>query len=85
MCDFPLSVKSCSSFPQPDERSLTITIDRGHATKINVQRTWGAYRKSRVLCRRALESPGQSDGDPAIVTNYREPEHNFYVASSLPD
>jgi len=54
-CNSTFPVKSCSSFLQPDERSLTITIDRGHATKINVQRTWGAYRNSQVLCRRALE------------------------------
>lgn len=84
MCKSPFSVKSRSSFPQPDERALTITIDRGHASKINVQRTWGAYRSSQVLCRRAIESPGQSDRNPAIVTNYREHD-NFYSANSLPD
>jgi len=76
-------VKGRSSFPQPDQRSLTITIDRGHATKINVQRTWWAYRKSQILCSRTLESSGQSDGDPAIVTNYPKYQHNLYDFRAL--
>jgi hypothetical protein len=73
----PFSVKGRSSFPQPDQGSLIITIDRLYATKINVQRTWWAYRKSQILCSRTLESAGQSDGDPAIVTNYPKYRHNL--------
>ena len=34
-------MKSRSSFLKPEKRSLTIRIDRDHASKINVQRTWG--------------------------------------------
>jgi hypothetical protein len=41
MREQPISEKCRPPFSQPDERSLTITIDRGHAIKINVQRTWG--------------------------------------------
>jgi len=68
-CKLPLSVKGSSFFLQPRECSLTITVNRRHASQINIERTRRAHSHSQVFCRRALESAAHSDRNPGIMTN----------------
>lgn len=80
-----LAVESRAPISQPSQRPLAVLVDGSYASQVNVQRAWWAYRHAQVFGGRTLDAPGQFEGDPGAVTNYRKHEHNADRANSLPE